>query len=640
MFEKEIEFIYKYNLNKIKHLGSFITYEQLVLTNLHPALLQYLSAEIDFLIFEDRQKLLKDSLFDYSGEKITEYFAQIGEEIKRTRKFSIEYLSKLLLHAASFNANFIIRPKWSLMQFVFENENELTKQITEVKQILNYLYYYPYLKRLLINFFDKKRMISITHSEFEELLDKIDKISFDSNFDKVLDNAFLSIAEFIYAGEISNRKISKQFVELFLVDKGLKNLKAILDNKFGLINKNRIDISEYKNALLNPDNFEKSWDYNSNAENEVFEENNDLSDVENSTDSKIEDFEDETPIIENTNIYSENLQENEPTDFLEEPNFIKEAKKSFLESHIEKIEDEAVDFEGKKEQVNEPPEMDEERRVDESNINEIYDFVDEEKEINVSDIVEDPNLSRLEIDDNDNLDILDEEIITESPKEELLENDEQTTENGFVKIGNSIKFSFDESDSKLDENDQIPTIEEEEKDGWVTESSNNEKNDFIPAINEDEENLNSVVFVKDEISEIMTESQKLEESAAILDEEIAETENIEIEPMLFSEEELEENELVETENEGLFEETDTDKVESTRLIDISVLLDNKKIPKIIEVVFDYDMEDFAKAIEEISESKSEEEALKIIDNIASKAFLDKSTKEIKLFKSIISEFFK
>ena len=331
MFEKEIEFIYKYNLNKIKHLGSFITYEQLLLTNLHPALLQYLSAEIDFLIFEDRQKLLKDSLFDYSGEKITEYFAQIGEEIKRTRKFSIEYLSKLLLHAASFNANFIIRPKWSLMQFVFENENELTKQITEVKQILNYLYYYPYLKRLLINFFDKKRMISITHSEFEELLDKIDKISFDSNFDKVLDNAFLSIAEFIYAGEISNRKISKQFVELFLVDKGLKNLKAILDNKFGLINKNRIDISEYKNALLNPDNFEKSWDYNPNAENEVFEENNDLSDVENSTNNKIEDFEDEIPINENINIYSESLQENEPTDFLEEPNLIKETKKKCIE---------------------------------------------------------------------------------------------------------------------------------------------------------------------------------------------------------------------------------------------------------------------------------------------------------------------
>ncbi len=79
MFEKEIEYIYKYNLNKIEQLGSFITYEQLVSTNIHPAILQYLSAEIDFLIYEDRQKLLKDSLFDYSGDKIIEHFTNIGE---------------------------------------------------------------------------------------------------------------------------------------------------------------------------------------------------------------------------------------------------------------------------------------------------------------------------------------------------------------------------------------------------------------------------------------------------------------------------------------------------------------------------------------------------------------------------------
>jgi hypothetical protein len=290
--------------------------------------------------------------------------------------------------------------------------------------------------------------------------------------------------------------------------------------------------------------------------------------------------------------------------------------------------------------VNEPPEMDEERRADENNINEIYNFIDEEKEINISDVVEDSNLSRLEIDDNDNIDILDEEKIAEPTKEEFLENDEQIEENGFVKIGNSIKFSFDKSDSKLDEKENIPTIEEEENDGWITESSNNEKNEIIQNINEDEDDLNSVDFVKEDISEIVTESDKIEENTTILDEKITETENFEIEPMLFSKEELEENELVETENEGFFEETDSNKVEATRSIDISVLLDNKKIPKIIEVVFDYDMEDFSKAIEEISESKSEEEALKIIDNIASKAFLDKSTKEIKLFKSIISEFFK
>ena len=278
MFEKEIEFIYKYNLNKIKQLGSFITYEQLVATNLHPALLQYLSAEIDFLIYEDRQKLLKDSLFDYSGDKIIEHFLNIGEEIKRTKKFSYEYLSKLLLHASSFNANFIIRPKWALLQFIFENEDETEKQIVEIKQILNYLYYYPYLKRLLVSFFNKKRLITISNSELKELLDKIDTINFESNFEKVLESAFTTMAEFIYIGEIQNKKISRQFVELFLADKGLSHLTIGLNEKYGVSSNEKIEIAELKNTILNC----ISDDENLNMEN-----SNNPSDSEDKINSEI-----------------------------------------------------------------------------------------------------------------------------------------------------------------------------------------------------------------------------------------------------------------------------------------------------------------------------------------------------------------
>jgi len=118
----------------------------------------------------------------------------------------------------------------------------------------------------------------------------------------------------------------------------------------------------------------------------------------------------------------------------------------------------------------------------------------------------------------------------------------------------------------------------------------------------------------------------------------------ETEPLLFSKEELEGNtnnrfESSETSDESS-EETNSTNKESYNLIDISKVLDNKKIPKIIEVVFDYDMEDFAKAIEEISEAKSEAEAYNIIDEIAKKAFVDSSIKEIKMFKNIISEFYK
>ena len=98
MFEREIQFIYDFSHNKVKNLGSFITFSELKSTDLHPAILQYISAEIDFYIFEDRQKLLKDSLFDYSGDTINTYFLHISEEIKKVKKFSQSYIEKLILH--------------------------------------------------------------------------------------------------------------------------------------------------------------------------------------------------------------------------------------------------------------------------------------------------------------------------------------------------------------------------------------------------------------------------------------------------------------------------------------------------------------------------------------------------------------
>jgi len=70
MFEKEIQFISDFTLNKVKKLGSFFTFEKLFSANIHPAIVQYISAELDYLIYEDRKRLLNNSVFDYSGGEI------------------------------------------------------------------------------------------------------------------------------------------------------------------------------------------------------------------------------------------------------------------------------------------------------------------------------------------------------------------------------------------------------------------------------------------------------------------------------------------------------------------------------------------------------------------------------------------
>ncbi len=111
MFEKEIKFISDFSLNKVKNLGSYITFEKLSSINLHPAILTYISGELDYMIFADRNQLLKDSMFDYSGKEISENFRKIANEIKKTKKVSFEDIKKLITQAVSFNVNYIVHPK-------------------------------------------------------------------------------------------------------------------------------------------------------------------------------------------------------------------------------------------------------------------------------------------------------------------------------------------------------------------------------------------------------------------------------------------------------------------------------------------------------------------------------------------------
>ena len=538
MFEKEIEFIYNYNLNKIQHLSSFISYEQLISTDIHPALLQYISAEIDFLIYEDRQKLLHESVFDYSGDNIIEHFTNMGEEIKKSKKFSLEYLTKLLLHAASFNVNFIIRPKWSLLQFVFESENESSKPVVEVKQILNYLYYYPYLRRLLISFFNKKRILTITSTELEELLVKVDKINYESNFKRVLDSALNNMAEFINMGGSTNSKISKQTIELFLEDKGLSQYKMILDEKFGDNETNKYEINDYKKVILGTsieDEPPTIEDELSTIEDELSTVEDELSTVEDepstvedepstvedepstvedepsitseeyaNIDRGFEDFQEKVRKVErevkaeeslNSNIQSnddndiESIEVEENNEEVDLKDDEQSGKKTFLESYIDGLDEEKLKAETdlpKKEsdivdseiEEIEPPDFDEAPRVDDEIIDEAYEFATEEEKLDTT-VDEDTELERVEIkeDEGDPFDDNDEEKTNlEKEMEESSEVSSEKKSDGYIELGNSVTFSSDQLTKEEDSASELNSLPDDD-DEWPTESSNADYNE-------------------------------------------------------------------------------------------------------------------------------------------------------------------
>jgi hypothetical protein len=250
MFEREIKFIYDFHVNQVKKLGASFTFNSLSALNLHPAILNYISAEIDYLIYEDRKRLIENSNFDYSGDEVKKYFALINQEIRKDKRLSVDYINQLIIHATSFTANFLAQPKWALTKLVYAKENILNTQ--EVKQILNYLYFYNHLRELIEKFLAKKRIVSLDKSEFEALIDKIYEQLFSSYPEKILDSVLFAVADFFNVGNVHKTKVNYLALELFLKEKKLFNYLDRLNNAIPEEAKQNYDIVELQKILYSP----------------------------------------------------------------------------------------------------------------------------------------------------------------------------------------------------------------------------------------------------------------------------------------------------------------------------------------------------------------------------------------------------
>lgn len=256
MFEKEIKFIGDFCLNQVKNLGPVFTFEKITTTNLHPAVLCYISAELDFMIYADRRKLLQQSYFDYSGKEISDHFQRISGEIKRNKKISFDDLKKLIIQAVSFNANYLVRPRWSLTKLIF-NEQPIIS-VEELQMMLNYLYYYEYFRKVLSAYLSKRKLVQISLTEFDLILNKIDSELFSSSQEQLVENALKSMGDFFNIGGVEKNLVSSSAIEIFLKEKNMLELVFRLRKEVPEGQKKRYDKNDLKRVLYSTVNEEKS----------------------------------------------------------------------------------------------------------------------------------------------------------------------------------------------------------------------------------------------------------------------------------------------------------------------------------------------------------------------------------------------
>ncbi|MEW5842351.1 MAG: hypothetical protein AB1775_03710 [Bacteroidota bacterium] len=552
MFEREIKFIYDFNLNKINRLGPYFTFEQLSTTDVHPAILHYISAEIDYLVFEDRQNLLKNSVFDYSGEKINYHFNQITAELKKTKRFSSEYIAKLILHACSFTINYLIRPKWTLAKFVFDEAD--IKSTNEIKQILNYIYYYKYLTKILISYINAKKILSMNREEFEVLLNKADALGAESYLSAIISNALKSMAEFFNIGEIKKFRVPLPAVELFLEEKELLQHLDVLNAEFGNDENSKFNMYDYLKAL-----------------NKVM----------------IEKKEEAPAVEEQVQFEGEKEVELVAEEEITEP--------AAKETEVEKTIASVIDDEKHE------PVVEEEQVVEAEDI-------EEESEIEIKQ----PTKLRIHVGEDNRIEPIfeDEKAPAENENviEDELETGEQMLDDG--ETNGSDEKSFEE-ETLFAEND----LAEEE-----VEDENSEVTEEPPA-------NHNIIEVEHETAEEETPKEEVP---------VSKDELTPLERIIQIEKENE------PEGESMFDMLKENFVQpqpSLPKLDLAELLERKEMTKIIETIFDYDIEDFANTLEEISQCKELEDAQSVINRTLVSRHISRSNKEAEAFITIISEFF-
>ena len=248
MFEKEIKFIGDFSFNRVRSLGSNFTLEKIIATGIHPAIVQYISAELEFMIYSDRRKLLQQSYFDYTGKEISEHFQKISGEIKRHKKISIEDAKKLIFQAVSFNINYLVRPRWSLTKLIFNDQPVISAE--EMKMMFNYLYYYEYFKKVLIGYIAKRDLAQLSSTEFEIILDKIDNELINSNQQQVVSNSFASMGDFFNIGGVDKNLLPLPAIEIFCKEKNLLDLIVKLRKVIPNDVKRRYDKVEIERILF------------------------------------------------------------------------------------------------------------------------------------------------------------------------------------------------------------------------------------------------------------------------------------------------------------------------------------------------------------------------------------------------------
>jgi hypothetical protein len=172
IFESEIEAIM--NTVRARTIGEAdaITLRSILRAEIHPAIKAYFKSEVEKQLIEARRQEVRSKSFPYSLPEVVSLQRQIDVILVHQYQFDQTEFELLLDQSVHFHFNYLCRPQWTLLNFMFEDRRRITT--SEVLRKLRYCADFRYFPRVLQRYIGDNGLAEIEYTEFKSLVKKID----------------------------------------------------------------------------------------------------------------------------------------------------------------------------------------------------------------------------------------------------------------------------------------------------------------------------------------------------------------------------------------------------------------------------------------------------------------------------------
>lgn len=211
----------------------------------------------DKLVDLSKESILKSNLSDFTKNFIINDFENIKDD---------DGLKEIISKANKLYFNYAIRPKWTLLTFLFNNFE--SRSPNDILKKLSYFPFYKFYSDSIKSYIEENSPIFVTKTEIKKIIDTtnhviLEKLNTDISNLKIK-NFFLQIFMLKYEDESKynlESSVHYSFIKIFLEDKSYKELAKKFGNIKELSEDSEINLKDIIKVLTDKYlNIEKSSD--------------------------------------------------------------------------------------------------------------------------------------------------------------------------------------------------------------------------------------------------------------------------------------------------------------------------------------------------------------------------------------------